>query len=98
MSDRRLVVIHSPGPSWEPGLPLVQQFGVQEHRAHYAGLLESGQLEMGGPFVDGGGGGMMICKPGIDEEALRSHVLADPAVSSGMLDFEIRSWLVALKA
>ena len=25
MTDRHLVVIHSPGPSWEPGLPLMQQ-------------------------------------------------------------------------
>jgi hypothetical protein len=40
MPDRCLVVFHSPGPAWEPGLPLLQQVGVQGHRAHYAQLLD----------------------------------------------------------
>lgn len=96
MPDSRLVVIHSPGPAWEPGLPLTQQVGIQAHRAHYAQLLEQGLLQMGGPFIDGGGGGMMICKPGVDEDLLRTHALADPAVESDLLQFEIRRWVVGL--
>jgi hypothetical protein len=52
---------------------------------------------MGGPFVDGAGGGMMICKPGMDEDALRTHALTDPAVESGLLQFEIRPWVIGLK-
>lgn len=98
MTDRCLVVIHSPGPAWETGLPLTQQVGIQEHRAHYAQLLAQGHLQMGGPFVDGAGGGMMICKPGVDEDLLRTHALADPAVESGLLQFEIRPWIIGLKA
>ena len=97
MSERCLVVIHSPGPAWEPGLPLTQQVGIQEHRGHYLKLLDAGQLEMGGPFVDGAGGGMMICKPGMDEDTLRTHALSDPAVESGLLQFEIRPWIPALR-
>ena len=98
MPDRCLVVIHSPGPSWELGLPLTQQVGIQEHRMHYAKLLDAGQLQMGGPFVDGAGGGMMICQPGMDEDTLRTHALTDPAVESGLLQFEIRPWIIGLKA
>lgn len=98
MSDRCLVVFHSPGPAWEPGLPLTQQVGIQGHSAHYAQLLAAGQLVMGGPFVDGAGGGMMICKPGMDEDQLRTHALTDPAVESGLLQFEIRPWISSLKA
>lgn len=94
--ERRLVVIHSPGPAWELGLPLTQQLGIHDHRAHYATLLDAGQLEFGGPFVDGAGGGMMICKPGLDEDSLRTHALTDPAVESGLLQFEIRPWIMAL--
>lgn len=97
MADRRLVVIHSPGPAWEPGLPLTQQLGVQEHQSHYAQLAAQGQLDMGGPFVDGAGGGMMVFKPGMDEDTLRSHALTDPAVESGLLQFEIRPWVVGLR-
>jgi uncharacterized protein YciI len=97
MPDCCLVVFHSPGPAWEVGLPLMQQTGVQAHAAHYAALLESGQLLMGGPFVDAAGGGMMIVKPGMDEDALRTHALTDPAVESGLLQFEIRPWMIGLQ-
>lgn len=97
MTERCLVVFHVPGPGWEPGLPLVQQVGVQEHRVHYAKLMAEGKLLMGGPFTDAAGGGMMICKPEVDEDMLRTHALADPAVESGLLQFEIRSWVPALK-
>jgi uncharacterized protein YciI len=98
MADPCFVVIHSPGPAWEPGLPLLQQVGIQGHRAHYAQLLDQGHLLMGGPFTDAAGGGMMICKPGIDEDTLRMHALTDPAVESGLLQFEIRPWVIGLQA
>jgi uncharacterized protein YciI len=97
MTDRCFVVFHAPGPAWEPGLPLTQQVGVQEHRMHYAKLAAEGKLLLGGPFGDSAAGGMMICKPGVDEDALRMHALADPAVESGLLQFEIRPWVAAIR-
>lgn len=93
MPERRLVVIHSPGPDWELGLPLSQQVSLQGHGAHFAEWLKDGRLQMAGPFVDGAGGSLMICRPGVDEELLRRHAQADPAVESGQLQFEIRPWL-----
>lgn len=97
MSERCWVIFHSTGPAWEPGLPLVQQVGIQGHRAHYAKLLAEGRLLMGGPFADSAGGGMMVCKGDIDEDTLRMHALSDPAVESGLLQFEIRPWVASLK-
>jgi uncharacterized protein len=96
VTQSHLVVFHSPGPAWEPGLPLVQQVGIQSHRAHYAKLQQEGKLLLGGPFADSAGGGMMVCRD-IDEDALRMHALSDPAVESGLLQFEIRAWVVALQ-
>jgi len=43
---------------------------------HYAKLAAEGKLLLGGPFGDSAAGGMMICKPGVDEDALR-HDLRD---------------------
>jgi hypothetical protein len=33
----------------------------------------------------------------MDEDALRTHALTDPAVESGLLQFEIRPWVIGLK-
>ena len=98
MPQRHLVVVHSPGPAWEPGLPLVQQVGIVAHRNHWVQAFEQGWLMMGGPFTDGAGGGMMLCRPEVDEDRLRAHALADPAVESDLLQFEIRDWSVSLGA
>jgi hypothetical protein len=34
----------------------------------------------------------------MDEDTLRAHALADPAVESDLLEFEIRPWIIGLKA
>jgi uncharacterized protein YciI len=96
-ADRHFVVIHSPGPDWDPGLPLMQQSGIQAHHDHYAQWVEAGRLAMAGPFADTAGGGMMVFKPGMDEDQLRTHALTDPAVETGVLRFEIRPWIVGLR-
>lgn len=97
MSDRCFVVLHSPGPAWEPGLPLSQQLGMHAHEAHYAALAQQGLLTLGGVFADGAGGALMVFKPGIEEDTLRMHALTDPAVESGLLQFEIRPWSISLR-
>jgi uncharacterized protein YciI len=93
-AERHLVVIFSAGSDWDCGLPLTQQSGIQAHHDHYAPLLQGGQLAMGGPFADAAGGSMLVFKPGMDEDRLRTHALADPAVETGVLQFEIRPWVV----
>ncbi|MEO8134291.1 MAG: YciI family protein [Betaproteobacteria bacterium] len=94
--DVRFVVVHSVGPNWKPGVPAFEQEGLRQHVGHYAGLLKSGKLLMGGPFMDQRSGGIMIAQPDVTEDELRKFAAEDPAVKSGLLMFEVRPWLVGL--
>jgi uncharacterized protein YciI len=97
MRDIRFVVMHTPGPHWQADLPLFEQRGIAEHIAHFRGLLESGKLEMGGPFLDAAAGGMMIPVEGLSEAEIVAFANADPAVISGLLRAEVRQWMVGMK-
>jgi len=96
MKDIRHVVIHSPGPNWDPGLPTFEQKGLQEHIEHYRQLLAAGKLAMGGPFLDAAGGGMMIPEAALSEQEIVEFMMADPAVASGLLKAAVRQWLVGM--
>lgn len=93
----RVVIIHRPGPRWNPALPVMQQPGIRDHIAHYQALLEQGKLFAGGPFLDGAGG-IMISLPGGSLEELKAYAESDPAVKSGLLVVEVHPWLVGLRA
>ena len=97
MKNLRFIVVHSPGPNWKPGVPAFEQDGLQLHVGHYATLLKPCKLLMGGPFMDEKSGGIMIAEPAVSEEELRQFAAADPAVKAGLLNFEVRSWLVGLQ-
>ena len=93
----RFVVIHRPGPAWQPGVDFREQPGVMEHVGHYAGLHADGKLELGGPFLTDDAGGMMVATSDVSEEELAAFAGSDPAVASGLLEFEVRPWYVAMK-
>lgn len=97
MKNLRFIVVHSPGPNWKPGVPAFEQDGLQLHVGHYATLLKLGKLLMGGPFMDEKSGGIMIAEPAVSEAELRQFAAADPAVKAGLLNFEVRPWLVGLQ-
>jgi uncharacterized protein YciI len=92
----RHVVLHTAGPGWVDGVDFREQPGVRDHVGHYATLHEQGRLEMGGPFLDGEAGGMMVTTPGMDRDEIEAFAAADPAVRSGLLEFEVRTWYVAM--
>lgn len=94
--DVRFVVLHTPGPMWQAGKSMLEQPGIREHVAHYRKLLEAGKLVMGGPHLDGKGGGMMIPSAGVGEEEIRAFANDDPAVKAGVLLVEVRPWLVGM--
>jgi uncharacterized protein YciI len=96
MKDVRFVVLHSPGPKWLAGKTLFDQPGVREHVEHYKKLLEAGKLSLGGPHLDGKGGGMMIPAAGVTEDEIIKYAAADPAVKSGVLVAEVRPWLIGM--
>lgn len=97
MQDIRHILIHSPGPNWKPGAPIFEQEGVQQHVEFFRALLKDGRIEMGGPFLDPTAGGMMIPTAGQTEAQIVAFANADPAVASGLLQVEVRPWLVGMK-
>ena len=98
MKDIRHLVVHLPGPRWKHGAPIFEQDGVQEHIAHYRRWLDAGLLEIGGPFLDAAGGGMMLPVAGVEEATVRAFAESDPAVVSGLLRVELRPWLIGMNA
>jgi len=97
MPEMRYVVIHKPGPSWKAGVPAFEQPGLQAHVEHFRRLLQEGKLVMGGPFMDVASGGMMLPDAGVSEAEITKFASEDPAVMSGLLVFEVRPWLAALR-
>ena len=98
MRQPQLVVIHRVGPNWQPWIPVFEQPGLQGHVDHYRALLLEGKLAMGGPFLDEQGGGMMLAAPGVTRDELTAFAAQDPTVASGLLEFTIRPWLIAMSA
>jgi uncharacterized protein YciI len=94
--ELRQVVFHSPGPNWKAGVDFREQPGVMEHVQHYARLHEKGKLLLGGPFTDVDSGGMMIAAEGVTREELEEFAASDPAVVAGLLNFEVKTWYVAM--
>jgi uncharacterized protein YciI len=97
-TDTRLVVFHTPGPRWKPGVDFRSQPGVAGHVAHYGKLMEQGRLDMGGPFLSKDAGGMMVASSDVTLDQLEAFASTDPAVASGLLHYEIRSWYVAMNS
>ncbi len=95
--ELRQIVIHSPGPKWRSGVDFREQPGVDEHVRHFAYLHEQGNLFMGGPFTDTDSGGMMVAVEGISREEMQDFAASDPAVQSGLLNFEVKTWYTAMK-
>jgi uncharacterized protein YciI len=98
MQDIRFVVLHSPGPQWDPSKSMFEQSGVREHATHYRKLLDEGKLALGGPHLDDLGGGMMVPSAGLSEAEVRHFAAEDPAVKSGLLIATVRPWLIGMSA
>lgn len=94
----RHVVFHSPGAGWQEGVDFREQPGVGDHIAHYADLHRQGKLELGGPFLTGGGGGMMVTTDEVHFDEIDAFAAADPAVKSGLLIYDVRPWYVAMES
>lgn len=96
--ELKQVVLHSPGPNWQNGANFRDQpeSTVREHVQHYAKFYEQGKLLLGGPFNDIDSGGMMIASKEVTREELEEFAASDPAVIAGLLNFEVRTWYVAM--
>lgn len=74
-----------------PGCVITDEL-MQAHRAHLKRLADQGRLVLCGPFADRTGGMTIIRAASLAEaEAVAA---ADPLVSSGMEDAEVREWII----
>ena len=89
------VLFHTPGVNWIDSLPFREQPGVMDHVQYMATFLEQKKLVMGGPFLDNSGG-MMIYNCETIEEA-QKIANDDPTVKSGLLNVEVKQWMVAMQ-
>jgi uncharacterized protein YciI len=90
------VLIHTPGSKWNSEVSYTNQQGVQQHNSYMAQRLEEGTLVLGGHFQDSSGA-MMILKVGSIEQATEI-ARNDPAVKSGLLNVEVKSWHTPLSS
>ena len=93
----RYIVFHTPGPAWQQGVDFREQPGVRDHVAHYRKLYELGKLELGGPSLTPDSGGMMVTTKGVALDEIEAFAAGDPAVLSGLLQYEIRPWYTAME-
>lgn len=94
--DIRYVIVHTPGPAWQPGVDFRDQPGVMQHVEYFLKIKEQGKVTFGGPFLDNSGG-MMIPKGGLSEEEIKRIASEDPTIKSGLVNCTIRPWYIAMK-
>jgi uncharacterized protein YciI len=87
--------LYRPGPSWRKGAPMKDQ-GLQPHGAYMKRLLDDGRLYAGGGFVDVDGGMAIMRAKDMDEA--RALLAADPAITAGIFQAEIRQWRPRFRA
>lgn len=90
--NKHFVVFHKKGPKWpEKGLSFEDPI-AQQHSEYYGRLFKEGMVLQGGPFP-GSAGGMMVFKMGISIDEVTKIAKADPAVISGVMEFEVKTWI-----
>ena len=86
------VATYGHGPKWVPGKGAGAQPGIRRHADYMIALHRAGQLEHGGPFLDGRGG-MSVLRVRDATEA-KALVARDPAIVSGVMKLaSLRPWL-----
>ena len=90
---RHVIVRFRAGPTWEPGGPVREQPGWDEHAAFVDALVERGTIVMGGPYSDNSGTMMLL--EGVDAAEAERILADDPFIENGVfLLEEIREWTV----
>ncbi|MGB6319377.1 MAG: hypothetical protein WBG08_12110 [Litorimonas sp.] len=78
------------------GLQIERLFGEEDMRDAHRGLYTDFAAEcltlFGGAYRGGDPLGITVFRPGVDENALRARIEADPAVTAGAVAIEYRSF------
>jgi uncharacterized protein YciI len=89
-----LVVLHRAGPEWQPGRPLEEQSGWEEHAAFMDDLAESGFIVLGGPLSDEFR--VVHAVEADSEDAIRATLARDPWQPSHLVVDSIEPWTIRL--
>lgn len=81
-----------PGPAYRHGTPLLQQ-DLREHGRYMRDLVQRGVILLADPTIAESGGLIVLHSASIEQA--RAHMLADPAIRSGLFVGEVSDWAPA---
>jgi uncharacterized protein YciI len=84
-----LYLIHPPRDNFVETITPDEVAVMQEHSAHLASLLEQGVLILAGPTFGQVNTGIAVIEAD-DEAAARAIMMRDPAITSGLMEPELR--------
>jgi uncharacterized protein YciI len=88
------VVLRQSGPQWQPGRPLEDQIGWQEHAEYMDALVEDGFIVLGGPVTDDGR--VVHAVEAESEDAVRATWARDPWSETHLVVDSIEPWMIRL--
>ena len=89
-----LVRLTRSGPSWQPGRPLEEQSGWDEHAAYMDRLVGAGTVVLGGPLADDVQ--VALAVEAASEQDVRSALAADPWSGSHLVVADVQHWTIRL--
>jgi hypothetical protein len=89
-----LVRLTRAGPSWQPGRPLEEQSGWDEHAAYMDTLVGDGTVVLGGPLADDVQ--VALAVEAASEQGVRSALAADPWSGSHLVVDDVQQWTIRL--
>lgn len=92
----RHIILHSPGPAWDRDRPVTEQPGVPEHVAYLQELARRKKIDISGPFLKDGTGGMILLAAEIGADEAERIGAEDPGVKTGLIRYEVRPWLITI--
>ena len=86
--------LKGPRPNFAQDMNDEEREIMGRHAAHWQPFVESGQMVVFGPILDGTGSWGLGVIEHDDEEELRAHAARDPVVTTGTGEFEIGTMLM----
>jgi uncharacterized protein YciI len=85
--------LKAPRPSFALDMSDAERAVMGAHAQHWQAYIDSGQMVVFGPVLDSSGSWGLGVIEAEDEEALREHAAADPAITSGTAEIELGKML-----
>ena len=92
MANFAVRLVH--GPNWDPGRPIREQDGWDEHAAFMDGLVDQGFVILGGPLADEFR--VVHAVEAASEEAVRATLAADPWSGTHLEVVAVEPWTIRL--